>query len=490
MALEQVAEDTRLGRTPDAEERALVADLDRWAPAAPPLEGALARLAEEEHFLRRRQGLWELLAGQERASRQRSLEAVIGAAHREDQGGLRLLFSFLCGRPRSFLYPERIASLRHTERLGRRLLFLQPPRSDEELAWLEALQGLLARHAPGEFPEVLGPLRQSLVDFLARAETLTPPLPSPYANLIALEGRAASLRGARLVDQVGDYDPAALARLLPLVVALDEWQGDLQNLVAQGARGLRHPLEQFLGEEELAGWQRSLAEDERLPARLIAGWVRWMSETEMVGNEPAAWVGLLRTLGGRRYRKSIYAALLLPLRWRQRRLGLDGRPPAALFRGPAVLQAEGLYWVDLDALLWADWVSPDGCPASPEVWRTPESPLALLRTRVQDDAFCEAILNNPKWCSRNGTVAIIARASRSLKILLRIARERRLHSGAANRGVPLALLENPTGIPVSALRPFFGARYISHHELSALARGTGGVRQEIVRMAREMIKRG
>ena len=32
---------------------------------------------------------------------------------------------------------------------------------------------------------------------------------------------------------------------------------------------------------------------ERLPARLIAGWVRWMSETEMVGNEPAAWVGLL-----------------------------------------------------------------------------------------------------------------------------------------------------------------------------------------------------
>jgi hypothetical protein len=490
LALDQLAKDTLLGRTPDEAERALAGALDRWAPSAPGLDTALMRLGEEEHPLKRRLGFWEALAAQSRAGRQRQLEAVIGAAYREDTGGLRLLFSFLCGKPRSYLYPERIASLRHAERLARRLLFLQPPRTDEELAWLEALQALLASEQSAPFPAALGPLRTRLAELLADPAGLPSPLPAALAELIRLEGRAASLRGARLVDQVGEYDPVALARLLPLVVALDEWQGDLQALVSHGARGLKHPLEQFLGEDELAGWQRELAVDERLPARLLAGWVRWMSETEMVGNEPAAWVGLLRTLGGRRYRKTLYAALLLPLRWRARRLGLDARPPQSLFRGPAVSEGEGLYWVDLDALLWADWVSADGRPSSPEDWRSPESPLALLRSRIQDDAFCELILDNPKWSGRNCTVEIIARGSRSVKILLRIARERRLHSGAANRGVPLALLENPTGIPLSALRAFLGPRYISHHDIGRLARGSSGVRQEIVREARELIKRG
>ena len=490
MALDQLAKDTLLGRTPDETERALAGALDRWAPSAPALDTQLVRLGAEEALLKRRIALWELLASLDRASRQRQLEAIIGAAYREDAGGLRLLFSFLCGRPRSFLYPERIASLRHVERLGRRLLFVQPPRTDEELAWLETLQALLARDQGEAFPAALVPLRARLADMLAAPAGLPAQLPAELAELILLEGRAASLRGARLVDQVGEYDPAALARLLPLVVALDEWQGDLQTLVSRGARGLKHPLEQFLGDEELAGWQRDLAADDRAPGRLLAGWVRWMSETEMVGNEPAAWVGLLRTLGGRRYRKTLYAALLLPLRWRARRLGLDTRPPQSLFRGPAVSEAEGLFWVDLDALLWADWVSADGRPSSPEEWRAPESPLALLRSRIQDDAFCELILDNPKWSGRNGTVEIIARGSRSVKILLRIARERRLHSGAANRGVPLALLENPTGVPLSALRAFLGPRYISHHDIGRLARGASGVRQEIIREARELIRRG
>jgi hypothetical protein len=490
MALDQLAKDTLLGRTPDETERDLVTALDRWAPSAPALDAQLVRLGGEEHPLKRRLALWEQLGALDRVSRQRQLEAIIGAAYREDAGGLRLLFSFLCGKPRSVLYPERIASLRHCERLGRRLLFVQPPRTDEELVWLESLQALLA-HAPvAAFPAALAPLREQLAALLAEPAGLPHPLPATMAELIRLEGRAASLRGARLVDKVGEYDPAALARLLPLVVALDEWQGDLQALVDHGARGFKHPLEQFLGDEELAAWQRALAGDESLPGRLLAGWVSWMSETEMVGNEPAAWVGLLRTLGGRRYRKTLYAALLLPLRWRARRLGLDARPPQSLFRGPAVSEAEGLFWVDLDALLWADWVSADGRPSSPEDWRAPESPLALLRSRIQDDAFCELILDNPKWSGRNGTVEIIARGSRSVKILLRIARERRLHSGAANRGVPLALLENPTGIPLSALRAFLGPRYISHHDIGRLARAGSGVRQEIAREARELIRRG
>ena len=485
MALELATNATLLGDAACEQEQSLVAALDGWAPGAPALDGRLGRIALEENSRRRRVALWNLLAEQERDGRQRLLEGVIAAAYREDAAGLRLLFSFLCGRPATYLHPERIASRRHLDRFERRLSLYSPPRDDAEMEWLEEVHTIL----PDGRRDDLAGHRETIMDLLGGKEEFPHPLPEPLGELIRLEGRAASLRGARLVDKVGDYDPLALARLLPVVVALDEWQGDLDALVTHGPVALKHPLEQFLGEEELNSWRRQLAKAEDAPGRILSGWVHWMNGTEMVGNEPAAWVSLLRTLGERRYRKTLYAAQLMPLRWRSRRLGLPSRPPAELFKRRAVTQSDGLFWVDLDELLWAEWVSPDGRPMSAEGWSREESPLALLRSRVQDDAFCDGILSNEQWNQRPGVVEAIARGSRSLKILLRIARERRLHTGACNRGVALALLENPTNVPLSALRPFIGPRYLSRHDFTRLARGGAGIRQDICREAREVMRR-
>jgi hypothetical protein len=386
---------TLVGEDATKEEQALVADLDSWAPGAPALDPRLVQIAAEENSRRRRFAMWNLLADQDQHTRQRMLEGIIGAAHREDVSGLRLLFCFLCGRPTTYEQPERIANLRNLRRLGQRLRFHQPPRDDAELSWLEELHAIISPDCdPAGFEDELSPHRQA-IDFLLCAENEFPhPLPQPLGELILLEGRAASLRGARLVDRVGDYDPIALARLLPLVVALDEWQGDLMSLIERGPSALKHPLEEFLGDEELRDWRKELAKKEDLPGRLLSSWVGWMNGTEMVGSEPAAWVSLLRTLGESRYRKTLHAALLLPRRWRKRRLGLSSRPPTQLFRARAISKSEDLFWVDLDELLWAEWVSPDGRPMSAEGWRDEESPLALLRSRLQDDSFCERILDN------------------------------------------------------------------------------------------------
>ncbi len=481
---------TLLGTEASEEEQILVADLEAWVPGASALDPRLTLIATEENSRRRRLALWTLLGEQEHAGRQRLLEGVIAAAYREDVSGLRILFCFLCGRPTTYEKPERIAELRNLRRLGRRLLFQMPPRDDAELSWLEELQTLLSPGTdPAQFEAELSTHRDAIFALFHTGDEFPHPLPEPLGKLIILEGKAASLRGARLVDRVGDYDPIALARLLPIVVALDEWQGDLLSLVERGPSALKHPLEEFLGDEELRAWRKHLANSEDLPGRLLASWVGWMNGTEMVGNEPTAWVSLLRTLGENRYRKTLYAALLLPRRWRNRRLGLSKRPPADLFRGHAISKSEDLFWVDLDELLWAEWVSPDGRPMSAAGWQDEESPLALLRSRLQDDAFCERILDNEQWCERFGVVESIAGGSRSMRVLLRICRERRLHSGAANRGVPLALLLNPTHIPLSALRPFIGPRYISRHDFSHLARGDAGIRREISQEARRLMTR-
>jgi len=470
-------------------EEDLATALERWAGTSPPLSRPLVELALEEGVRRRRVGLWELLADLERPERTRLMTQILGAAYREENEGLRLLFSFLCGRPVSFLYAEMITKLHHTRRFHRKLAKGMVEPADDEADWLRRLLDVMPALADAPRPLELLDLASARLHALLSLEHEMPfPFEPDVTALVKLEGEAASLRGARLVERIGDYDPRGPARILPMVVALDEWQGDLHDFADRGPNSLKHPLRQFLGEEETAGWKRALKKQGDAPARLLAHWIGWMEKTEMLGNEPAGWVAILKALDDRRYRRTLMAAVILPMRWRERRLGLKRKPPADLFPRRAVSMADGYHWVDLDQLLWSAWVSADGVPASPEFWRREESPLLMLRSRIQDEAFCNRILDNSQWTGRPGVVEAIARGSRSLKILLRIARTRKFYTGSANRGVPVALLVNPVGIPLSALRPFLTPRFITRHDLTHLARGGPDVREEISREAREVLR--
>jgi hypothetical protein len=64
-------------------------------------------------------------------------------------------------------------------------------------------------------------------------------------------------------------------------------------------------------------------------------------------------------------------------------------------------------------------------------------------------------------------------------LLSRIAKLRHLHTGHANRGVPLALLLNPTNFPVSLLRTFINTRYVGMVDLRRLARTRSGIRPDV-----------
>jgi hypothetical protein len=487
MALDLCEAGSLLARDIREEERTRAAQLDAWAPRAPRLSPVLAEIAQLDPPRRRRTAFWELLAEMEDAERTQAMLSILGSAHREEAEGLRLLFTFLVGRPTTFLYPEQLGSLRHSLRLAARLLFHQPPSHPDELAWLEEFRaGLPSLGSLAALREVLAKRGQALREFLALDDAMPLPLPPALDAQLRLEGRAASLRGRRLVESVGDYDPQAVARLLPMVVALDEWQGDLTALADKGAKALKHPLQQYL-EADCGAWRAGLAAG-GVAETTVARWIQWMEKTELVGSEPAAWVAILRTFGEKKYRKTLHAALVMPRFWRQRSLGLTRRPPSALVPRKAVQEAGGIHWVDLDFLKWAQWVDPDGLPATPAQWQQEDCPLLYLRSRLQDDHFCERILDNEQWVQRQGVVEAIAMGSRSLKILLRIARDRKLHTGAANRRVPISLLMNPAGVPLSALRPFLGLHYISRHELQRLARGGPDVREEISRESRSVLK--
>lgn len=104
---------------------------------------------------------------------------------------------------------------------------------------------------------------------------------------------------------------------------------------------------------------------------------------------------------------------------------------------------------------------------------------AVIMQNITRDSILEALLGNPKVFQKPGLVAYIAATSRSIGLLSRIAKTRALHSGFANRDVPLTLLQSPCNIPVSLLKPFINVRNVALIDLKHLARAKAGIRRQV-----------
>ena len=113
---------------------------------------------------------------------------------------------------------------------------------------------------------------------------------------------------------------------------------------------------------------------------------------------------------------------------------------------------------------------------------------AVIMQNITRDSILEALLGNPKVFQKPGLVEYIVQTSRSISLLSRIAKSRALHSGFANRDVPLALLQSPCNIPISLLKPFFNVRNVPLIELKNLARAKAGIRRQVKEEAEAYLK--
>jgi hypothetical protein len=113
----------------------------------------------------------------------------------------------------------------------------------------------------------------------------------------------------------------------------------------------------------------------------------------------------------------------------------------------------------------------------------------LIRKQIDNDPFIVGLLDNPKATAIPGLIPMLARDCRSLRVLDRIIRVRRLHTGAANRDVPRRLLANPAHIPVSSLRAFVHVRFVSKTDLRQMSRRGSGVRSEVARAIETYLER-
>lgn len=108
---------------------------------------------------------------------------------------------------------------------------------------------------------------------------------------------------------------------------------------------------------------------------------------------------------------------------------------------------------------------------------------ARLRKLVLDNIMSTSVLleflRDPKVTSIPGLVAEVVNRTRNPQVLEVIINTRTLHTGFANKAVPLACLRSPVNVSIKSLRRFVHVKYVPKIDLKRLARDRTGIRREV-----------
>lgn len=141
--------------------------------------------------------------------------------------------------------------------------------------------------------------------------------------------------------------------------------------------------------------------------------------------------------------------------------------------------------IDLKMVPPAHFVDLDDVPRDVDWTNIHKEPVVSYRTLAQtyidNDNFLVELLNNPRVIGQSGVIPLIALRCRSARILTIIANRRELHSGFANKEVPLHLLTNPAKVPLSSIRKFVHVRYVDKATLARLGGKGSQIRDEVRR---------
>ncbi len=112
----------------------------------------------------------------------------------------------------------------------------------------------------------------------------------------------------------------------------------------------------------------------------------------------------------------------------------------------------------------------------------------LVLTNIQSVSVLLGFLRNPKIVAIPGLVEDVVHRTRNPLVIETIARVRILHTGFANRGVPLACLKSPVNLPINTLKKFMHVQFVSKVDLKRLAMDRTGIRKEVNREVKKYLQ--
>lgn len=313
--------------------------------------------------------------------------------------------------------------------------------------------------------------------------------------LLESEADALAERLSHVSDRIDPYDLRSMAKVLPLVTIYEERAKTYRSLassIRSGEEIGRNILlfEYQMKEDGFEKWLKRIAKKKSLEMFL---------NTIMIQREKQ--VPTLSLIGVSSLSRCILGDLKesTPLDWATHslencngsRFSLNCEEQLSkiekLVKGGTVHLhggiAEGDYNNDtLSSLVGTDLLTVPPQAREVEVYD-------LVSRSIANDSVLLRLLDNPKVYSRPGLVEYVAKASRSIAVLTKIASQRTLYTGTANLGVPAALLKNPSMIPLSLLRGFISTRYVPIADLREIARSPHTVRREVYREVESFMNR-
>jgi hypothetical protein len=112
----------------------------------------------------------------------------------------------------------------------------------------------------------------------------------------------------------------------------------------------------------------------------------------------------------------------------------------------------------------------------------------LVMTNLQSLSILLGFLRSPKIVAIPGLVEEVVNRTRNPKVIETVCQVRVMHTGFANRSVPLACLRSPVNVPISALRKFMHVKYVPKVDLKRIAADQAGVRKEVGREVQKYLK--
>ena len=314
-------------------------------------------------------------------------------------------------------------------------------------------------------------------------------------SLIRLEAQALKIRIDRLSDSIDAYSMKEMGRMLPIIKRFDENLHEAKHLADIIEKGIT------LG-------RASMTFANLLKVASFEQWVGKMGD----GRE----VTLLKQALLLQYRKcaptrSVVALMSLyrwvyeaheinesPLLWAKRALELyeEGRFTIDLSEVIDLLRdhlLEAGAWIDGTVVsgsfsdrLYTQWIGTNGL--SRPLDRKDESEerekqltgRQLVYRFFNNSSVMLHLLDNAEIYGTPGIVEFIAKNSRSVPVLSKIATYNNLYAGPNNAGVPRALLTNPSRIPLTLLRIFFKPSFFSKVDLKRLVDANSQMRPEVI----------
>ncbi|MDR2579125.1 MAG: hypothetical protein LBC70_10030 [Chitinispirillales bacterium] len=296
------------------------------------------------------------------------------------------------------------------------------------------------------------------------------PLDRTYSDLLALliecEAEALAQRLSCVSDKIDPYDLKEMSKILPLITICEE-RAQSYKLLAETVRAGEKigksiiSFEYFMKESDFEKWLRRVGQKEELRKFHNA-----------LLNQREKKIPTRALIGISSITRCVLGAQSAPLDWvstalcssRNSKFFIDCgdsiQHVAKFLSGSAIRLSGTSVQGDYTQETFASLIGADMLTATLHKHEPEPDVHDLVRRTITNIPILIRLLDNPDVYSKPGLIEHVAKTSRSLAVLTKIASTRELHTGSANTGVPAALLRNPSAIPMPLLSGLISAGYV------------------------------